>query len=39
MSIYCKYAPDGTNTVVLSYVDGYVYWNTSEAFGKKLWTH
>ena len=26
MSIYYKYAPDGTKIVVLSYVDDCVYW-------------
>ena len=30
MFIYYKYAPDGTKVVVLSYVDDYVYWYTSE---------
>ena len=34
MSIYYKYAPYGKNIVVLSYVDKFVYWNTSEALGK-----
>ena len=34
MSIYYKYAPDGTNIVVLSYVDDFFYWYTSEALGK-----
>ena len=34
MSIYYKYAPDGTNIVILSYVDDCVYWYTSEALGK-----
>ena len=34
MSIYYKYAPDGTNHFVLSYVDDCVYWNTSEALRK-----
>ena len=34
MSIYYKYAPDGTNIFVLSYVDDCVYWYTSEAPGK-----
>ena len=28
--IYYKYAPDGSKLVVLSYVDGCVYWYTSE---------
>ena len=30
MSIYYKYAPDGTKIVVLSYVDDCVYWYTNE---------
>ena len=34
MSIYYKYAPDGTKIVVLSYVDHCIYWYTSEALGK-----
>ena len=34
MSIYYKYAPYGSKTVVLSYVDDCVYWYTSEALGK-----
>ena len=34
MSIYYKYAPDGTNCFVLSYVDDCVYWYNSEAIGK-----
>ena len=34
MSINYKYAPDGTNTGVLSYVDDCVYWYTSKALGK-----
>ena len=34
MSIYYMYAPDVTKTVVLSYVDDYVYWYTSESLGK-----
>ena len=34
MSIYYKYAPYGTNIVVLFYVDICVYWYTSEALGK-----
>ena len=25
---YINYAPDGTNIVVLSYVDAFVYWYT-----------
>ena len=33
MSIYDNYAQDEKN-VVLSYVDDYVYWYTSEAPGK-----
>ena len=34
VSIYYKYEPDGTNIVVLSYVDDCVYWYTSEAIRK-----
>ena len=34
MSIYYKYAPDGTKTVFKSYVDDCVYWYTSKALGK-----
>ena len=34
MSIYYKYAQDGSKNVVLSYVDDFVYWYTSEALGK-----
>ena len=34
MFIYYKYAPYGTEIVVLSYVDYCVYWYTSEALGK-----
>ena len=34
MSICCKYAPYGTNIVVLYYVDDCVYWYTSEALVK-----
>ena len=34
MSIYYNYAPYGTKSVVLSYIDGYAYWYTSEAIGK-----
>ena len=30
MSIYFKYAPDGSNIVVLSYVDDCVNWYTNE---------
>ena len=35
MSIHYKYAPDGSNIVVLSYVDDCVYWYTNE-YLKKL---
>ena len=28
ISIYYKYAPDGSNCFVLSYVDEYIYWYT-----------
>ena len=34
MSIYFKYAPDGSKIVVLSYVDVFVYWYTNEDIGK-----
>ena len=34
MSIYYKYAPEGRNIVVLSYVDDCLYLYTSEALGK-----
>ena len=34
MSIYFKYAPYGSNLVVLSYVDDFVYWYISEELGK-----
>ena len=34
MSIYYKYAPDGSKIVVLYYVDGCVYWYTNEYLGK-----
>ena len=34
MYIYYKYAPDGSEIVVLSYVDDCVYWYTNEALGK-----
>ena len=30
MSIYYKYAPDGSKMVVLYYVDDFVYWYTNE---------
>ena len=33
MSIYYKYATDGSNLVVLSYVDDCVYWYTYEELG------
>ena len=36
MSIYYKYATDGTKIVVLSYGDDCVYWYTSEALGKRF---
>ena len=38
MSIYYKYAPDGSKIVVLSYVGDCVYWYTNEDLGKKLLT-
>ena len=34
MSIYYKYAPDGSKIVVLSYVDDCVYWYANEDLGK-----
>ena len=34
MSIYYKYAPDGSKIVVLSYVDDCVYWYTNKDLGK-----
>ena len=34
MSIYYKYAPDGSKIVVLSYVDDCVYWYENEDIGK-----
>ena len=34
MSIYYKYAPDGSKIVVLSYVDDCVSWYTNEDLGK-----
>ena len=37
MSIYYKYAPYGSNIVLLSYVDDCVYWNTSKAPENGLW--
>ena len=33
MSIYYKYAPDGSKIVFLSYVDDCVYWYTNEDLG------
>ena len=34
MSIYYKYAPDGSKIVVLSYVGDFVYWYKNEDLGK-----
>ena len=34
MSIYYKYAPDGSKIVVLYYVDDCLYWYTNEDLGK-----
>ena len=34
MSIYYKYAPDGSKIVVLSYVYDFFYWYTNEDLGK-----
>ena len=39
MSVYYKYAPDGSKLVVLSYVDNCVYWYTSEYLEKWLRIH
>ena len=36
MSIYYKYAPDGSKIVVLSYVDDCVYWYTNEDLVKSF---
>ena len=36
ISIYHKYAPDGSKIVVLSYVDDCVYWYTNEDLGDGL---
>ena len=36
ISIYYKYAPDGSKIVVLSYVDDCVYWYTNEYIGNGL---
>ena len=33
LSIYYKYAPDGSKIVVLSHVDDCVYWYTNEDLG------
>ena len=34
MSIYYKYAPDGSKIVVLSYVDNFFYWYANKDLGK-----
>ena len=34
MSIYYKYAPDGSKIVVLSYIDDCFYWYKNEYLGK-----
>ena len=36
MSIYYKYAPDGSKYFVLSYVDDCVYWYTNADLGKRF---
>ena len=36
MSIYYKYAPDGSKIIVLYYVDDCVYWYTNEYIGKRF---
>ena len=38
MSIYYKYAPNGTNCFVIYYVDVCVYWYTYETLGNGFWT-
>ena len=38
MSIYYKYEPDGSNIVVLSYVDDFAYWYTNEDLENGLLT-
>ena len=37
MSIYYKYASDGTKQYVLSYVDEFVYWYTSKRYWKMVY--
>ena len=39
ISIYYKYAPDGANFVVPSYIDDCVYWYTSKSTGKLVCGH
>ena len=39
MSVYYKYALDGSKLVVLSYVDDIVYWYTSEELVNFFWIH
>ena len=34
MSIYYKYAPDGSKIIVLYYVDDFFYWYTNKDLGK-----
>ena len=36
MSIYYKFAPDGSKIDVLSYVDDFAYWYTNEYLGNGL---
>ena len=36
MSIYYRYAPDGSKIVVLSYVDDCVYWYTNKDLVKRF---
>ena len=38
MSIYYKYAPDGSKIVVLYYVDDFVYWYANEDLVNGLFT-
>ena len=36
MSVYYKYAPDGSRLVVLSYVEDCAYWYTYEELGNRF---
>ena len=37
ISVYYKYESDGSKLVLLSYVDDFLYWYTSEELGKWFW--